>query len=134
MRLMQLCLLLAITSMAFTACDKDDNDSSGNKGGSDGNDIVGQWSLTKSEYNGDTEYYDEGEYMLIINENGRGIATGGKGDNETFLWEVGDNGRTFVMFFGDEAESYTVRELTSNRLVLEDREYPGWIDTYERLD
>lgn len=62
MRFMQLCLLLAITSMAFTACDKDDDDNGRDKGGSGSNDIVGQWSLTKSEYNGDTEYYDDGEY------------------------------------------------------------------------
>lgn len=71
---------------------------------------------------------------MIINENGSGISIGGKGDNESFLCEVGDNGRTFVMFFGDEAEGYTVHELTSSRLVLEDKEYPGWIDTYKRLD
>ena len=67
---MQLCLLLVVTSMAFTACNKDDDE---NASGVNGGDLVGRWELTEDRLNGVTDdYYLSGEYIIQFNADGTG--------------------------------------------------------------
>lgn len=127
MRFMQLCLLLAITSMAFTACNKDDDE---NASGVNGGDLVGRWELTEDRLNGVTEdYYPSGEYIIQFNADGTGMESVVGEGSYSFSWRREGN---TLWYDGD---AYSIIELSSTRLILEYGEKGRiWTDIYRRIN
>lgn len=116
MRLMQLCLLLAITSMAFTACDKDDDE---DVASANGGDLIGRWELFYDMVGGEIdEYYSSGEYVIQFNADGTYyIVEDGYPEANTWFRQ-GDQ-----LWIADD-DPCTIVELTSTRLILDS--YDGY--------
>lgn len=127
MRFMQLCLLLAITSMAFTACDKDDDE---DVASANGGDLIGRWELTEDRLNGVTDdYYPSGEYIIQFNADGTGMESVVGEGSYSFSWRREGN---TLWYDGD---AYSIIELSSTRLILEyDEKGRIWTDIYRRIN
>ena len=127
MRFMQLCLLLAITSMAFTACDKDDDE---DVASANGGDLISRWELTEDRLNGVTDdYYPSGEYIIQFNADGTGMESVVGEGSYSFSWRREGN---TLWYDGD---AYSIIELSSTRLILEyDEKGSIWTDIYRRIN
>lgn len=133
---MQLCLLLVVTSMTLTACDKDDDDKKASvnneqpTGG--GNSLIGRWELTYDMADGVIdEYYNSGEFIIQFNSDGTYYAIE-DGYAESDFWRRQGN----TLWIADD-DPYTIVELSSSRLVLEyydSYDYTTWRDVYRRIN
>ena len=124
---MQLCLLLVVTSMAFTACNKDDDEE---EAGVNGDGLVGRWELTEDRLNGVTDdYYPSGYFTMQFNADGTGLMTESGYGSDPFSWRR--EGSTLWI----DGDAVRIAELSSSRLILEYDEYEGtWSEVYRRTN
>ena len=146
-KLMQMCLCLVVASLAFTSCDKDDD----NGGNSHPAEFVGQWTMIQSVYIDDeqstqrTTTYDENQLVLVLDGDGTGREAERMEDGSYdvyggYVWNAGNGQFSIDYGDGDGFITYSVNEISATRMVLEFKDEEGrfggehTIDTYVKTN
>lgn len=146
-KLMQMFLCFIIALLAFTSCNKDED----NGGDNHPAEFVGQWSMIQSVYIDDeqstqrTTTYDENQLVLVLDGDGTGReaerTTGGSYDvYGGYVWNAGNGQFSIDYGDGDGFITYSVNEISATRMVLEFKDEEGrfggehTIDTYVKTN
>lgn len=132
-------LFIVMLCINFTGCT--DNNDDNNKGDYNSK-IVGTWGLYKDWYDGDYEYYDEGEFTITFKSNGSGYAYEddgddyGEDDRAYFDWKIKGSELYIKMEFDDGYSRAEIKSLKNDELILlwDDDDDGNYREYYERLD
>lgn len=110
-KLLFITLLLIGSTVAFTGCSKKNDDGS-SSGSISKSKLVGKWLYVKFVENGDTETFEDGEYLQL---NADGTAFDAM-DGDNAQWSLSGNKITFIV--DGKPNIATVEKLTSSELVM----------------
>ena len=128
-------LLIALFCGAFVSCSKDGDGDNGGNGSSYEELIVGEWTLVKEYYDGEYDYYDEGEYGMIFKKNGTGYGIEDGYRDEEFEWEI--NGSSLYVTDGYYETTAKIKKLSKKELVVDvydEYDDEEWTSYYERVE
>lgn len=123
--------------MTLSACSDDDKEIAGNANEL----IIGTWQSTRltgyESFNGIKEEYDDvyTSDQFTFLENGIGtyadLYINSSSSNYTFKWTI--SGNKLILDEGtSEEEIYTICQLSSNELAIENSGYSGGVEWYEK--
>lgn len=114
LKFMAMALFVAMLSMSLTACSDDDDNNDNDKGGSTTSAIVGSWRSNNSE----------GYEIMTFKKDGTGTeewSEKGEKSVEKFRYVFSESNMMLKVTKEDgEMEIYTVKNLTSTSMVLDD--------------